>query len=88
MNPWITGRIIESMQHDSRSRADEARLGRVANAHAPAPIRRTFVPEPEPPRRERVGLALARLGLRIAGNCQLHVARVRSTDRVGAPSHS
>jgi hypothetical protein len=87
MNPWITGRIIESMQHDSRSRADEARLGRIATRPAPHAVRAP-ISEPEPPRRERFGLAVARLGLRIAGDCQLRIARARSTNQPAVPSHS
>lgn len=65
MNPWITGRIIETMQQEARNRGDEARLGRQATArprHQPV-----IEPEPRAPRRARIGLAVARLGLRIAG---------------------
>jgi hypothetical protein len=65
MNPWITGRIIETMQQEARNRGDEARLGRQATSrpsHQPA-----IEPEPREPRRTRIGLAVARLGLRIAG---------------------
>jgi hypothetical protein len=52
MHPWITGRIVETMQHEARTRAAHSRTGRA--------------PESEP-RRERLGLAVARLGYRIAG---------------------
>ena len=65
MHPWITGRIIENMQHDARNRGDDARLGRVASQHRP-PMQ-LEAREPREPRRERVGLAVARLGLRLAG---------------------
>jgi hypothetical protein len=65
MHPWIAGRIIENMQHEARSRADESRLGRVATQHRP-PLQ-AEAREPREPRRERVGLAVARLGLRLAG---------------------
>jgi hypothetical protein len=60
MNPWITGRIIETMQQEARDRGAEARLGREARRH---PVDR----EPRDPRRERFGLVVARIGLRIAG---------------------
>jgi hypothetical protein len=53
MHPWITGRIVETMQHEARERAARTRSRPAA-----------LVPEP---RRERVGLAVARLGYRIAG---------------------
>lgn len=82
MHPWITGRIIENMQHDARTRADNSRLGHVA-----APRRRPMqaeAREPREPRRERVGLAVARLGLRLAGRdttpltpAHAHSARTR-----------
>jgi hypothetical protein len=65
MNPWITGRIIETMQQEARNRGDEARLGRQATARPAS--RRAIDPEPREPRRTRVGFAVARLGLRIAG---------------------
>jgi hypothetical protein len=61
MHPWITGRIIENMQHEARTRGDEARLGQAA------PRRTPMQAEAREPRRERVGLAVARLGLRVAG---------------------
>ena len=65
MNPWITGRIIETMQQEARNRGDEARLGRQATARPRH--ERAIHAEPRAPRRTRIGLAVARLGLRIAG---------------------
>jgi hypothetical protein len=53
MHPWMAGRIVETMQREARVRAA---------ARGPAP--------PRPARvgfRARLGLALARLGYRIAG---------------------
>jgi hypothetical protein len=64
MNPWITGRIIEQMQHEARKNGEQARLGRQATH---AETLRDGPPEPREPRRTRIGLALARVGLRIAG---------------------
>ncbi len=61
MHPWITGRIIETMQHDARARGERERLGHAAARD------RALAPEPREPRRERLGLALARVGLRLAG---------------------
>ena len=86
MNPWITGRIIETMQQEARNRGDEARLGRQATArprHQPAIER-----EPRAPRRARLGLAVARLGLRIAGpRGKLVTARpVSSTPNISTPN--
>jgi hypothetical protein len=65
MHPWIAGRIIENMQHDARSRGDDARLGHIAAQRRP-PLH-SEVREPREPRRERFGLAVARFGLRVAG---------------------
>jgi len=65
MHPWITGRIIDTMQHDARARAEQQRLGDVAR-HARHRAAATGAP-PLPGRRERVGLAVARIGLRLAG---------------------
>ena len=62
MNPWVTGRIIEQMQAEARDRGRQSRLHRDAVAQ-----RRQVVAEPREPRRERLGLAVARMGLRIAG---------------------
>jgi hypothetical protein len=62
MNPWMTGRIIEHMQAEARESARTAQLHRAAIAH-----RRHAAPEIREPRRARVGLAVARVGLRIAG---------------------
>ncbi|MGZ6979746.1 MAG: hypothetical protein ACXVJW_16670 [Acidimicrobiia bacterium] len=67
MNPWITGRIIETMQHDYRARGDEARLGRAATSPRRAAHEQAHARNTESPRRERFGLAIARVGLRIAG---------------------
>jgi hypothetical protein len=69
MNPWITGRIIETMHQEARNQARQSRLGRDA-VHAPAPApARVLAPEPQEARRERLGLAVARFGLRLAGRC-------------------
>ncbi len=71
MNPWIAGRIIETMQQEAQRNGAEARLGRQATA------RRTRAPSVEAarePRRARIGLAVARLGLRIAGRHDAAVA--------------
>ena len=65
MHPWITGRIIDTMQHDARARAEQQRLGEVAR-HARARAAPTRAATPLP-RRERLGLAVARVGLRLAG---------------------
>ena len=65
MNPWITGRIIETMQQEARNRGDEARLGRQDTARPRH--QHAIEPDPRAPRRARIGLAVARLGLRIAG---------------------
>jgi hypothetical protein len=62
MHPWITGRIIETMQHDARARGERERLGHEVTARRSAPR-----VEPRQPRRTRVGLAVARAGLRLAG---------------------
>jgi hypothetical protein len=62
MNPWITGRIIEQMQADARESAHQSRLHRDAMAQ-----RRQAAADTREPRRERLGLAVARVGLRIAG---------------------
>ena len=63
MNPWVAGRIVEQMQIEARNRGRDAQLvPRAIRAEA----RAKAVHEREP-RRERVGLAVARLGLRIAG---------------------
>jgi hypothetical protein len=64
MNPWIAGRIIETMQQEARARGEEARLGRGA--------------APRPPRKARIGLAVARIGLRLAGE-STHAAPRDST---------
>ena len=64
MHPWMTGRIIETMQHEARARGDNARLGHVAT-HRERP-RPAMGAEPHEPRRERLGLAVARFGLRLA----------------------
>jgi hypothetical protein len=64
VNPWITGRIVETMQQEARKNGERARLGRHATAHRqPASV------APTEHRRPRVslGLAVARLGFRIAG---------------------
>lgn len=61
MHPWITGRIIDTMQHDARARAEQQRLGHLARDS------RTRSAPPLPRGRERVGLAVARIGLRLAG---------------------
>ena len=61
MNPWITGRLIDQMQAETRNRAQQDRLHRDARA-----FRRITTRSPEP-HRARVGLAVARLGLRMAG---------------------
>lgn len=60
MNPWIAGRIVETVQQEARKQGAQARQGRLAGA-------------PEP-RRKRVGLAVSRLGLRIAGRPDFEVA--------------
>jgi hypothetical protein len=52
MNPWVTGRIVEQIQIEARNAASRDRTHRDATREA---------------KRERVGLAVARLGLRIAG---------------------
>lgn len=54
MNPWVAGRIVEQMQIEARTRAHDDRV-----VHQAAQMRE--------PRRERLGLAVARLGLRMAG---------------------
>jgi hypothetical protein len=72
MNPWITGRIIETMQQEARNRGAEARLGREARRH-PVDL------EPRDPRRQRLGLAVARIGLRIAGRTDQPIAITRPT---------
>jgi len=76
MNPWITGRIIETMQQEARKNGEQARLGHHAHLH------RRAMAAPREPRRARLGLAVARLGLRIAGECdRLTIARPGSTTR-------
>lgn len=65
MNPWIAGRIIETMHQEARNRGDEARLGRQATARPRH--ERAIEAAPRAARRTRIGLAVARLGLRIAG---------------------
>lgn len=62
MNPWIAGRIVETMQQEARKSGEQARLGRHATSHHQADVSQTHEP-----RRTQVGLAVARLGLRIAG---------------------
>ena len=62
MNPWVTGRIIEQVQTEARERAREAELHRAAVTY-----RKQVAAETCEPRRARVGLAVARIGLRIAG---------------------
>jgi hypothetical protein len=69
MNPWITGRIIETMQQEARNQGHQSRLGREAALHRAAPPERARAPEAREPRRERFGLAVARFGLRLAGRC-------------------
>jgi hypothetical protein len=58
MNPWISGRIIEQMQREARTRAHHERVGRDARAAAddrrPAPAT-TSAPKPRH-RRRRVRL--------------------------------
>jgi hypothetical protein len=76
MNPWITGRIIETMQQEARNRGAEARLGLEARRH---PVDRPIDVEPRDPRRERLGLAVARVGLRIAGRTDQPIATTRPT---------
>jgi hypothetical protein len=53
MHPWITGRIVETMQDEAKARARHADLGRNVREHER--------------RRQRIGRALASLGHRIAG---------------------
>jgi hypothetical protein len=53
MHPWIAGRIVTTLQEEARRHAAEARTGRALVS--------------PPRRRERLGLAVARVGLRIAG---------------------
>jgi hypothetical protein len=71
MNPWAAGRIIEQMQVEARNRARDDRLVRQAmrarDTRAPAPVHE--------PRRERLGLAVARVGFRIAGHNAEPLAR-------------
>ena len=52
MNPWVAGRIIEQVQIEARKTAAREHLMHQAATE---------------PRRERLGLAVARFGLRIAG---------------------
>jgi hypothetical protein len=64
MNPWIAGRIVETMQQEARKNGEQDRLGRHATAHR----RPASVASPERHRpRVGLGLAVARLGFRIAG---------------------
>ncbi len=62
MNPWVTGKIIEQMQREARDNARRARLQREAGLR-----RRHATVATREPRRERLGLAVARFGFRIAG---------------------
>ena len=65
MHPWITGRIIDTMQRDARARAEEQRLGGAARDGRTRAAATGAAALPR--RRERVGLAVARVGLRLAG---------------------
>ncbi len=58
MNPWVAGRIVEQIHVEARKNAHREHQAHQSTAE---------------PRRERLGLAVARVGLRIAG---------RRTDRV------
>jgi hypothetical protein len=62
MNLWVTGRIIDQMQAEARENARRDQLHRAAVTH-----RRQVAAADCEPRRARVGLAVARIGLRIAG---------------------
>jgi hypothetical protein len=84
MHPWIAGRIVETMQHDSRARSDHARLARTAVAPRPLGAHDA---EPREPYRARVGFALARVGLRIAGARDPAIARVVTATPATDPNH-
>jgi hypothetical protein len=69
MNPWITGRIIDTMQQEAQQQARQSRLGHEAAPRRTTQPERVLAAEAREPRRERLGLAVARFGLRLAGRC-------------------
>jgi hypothetical protein len=76
MNPWVAGRIIEQMQIEARSRAHEDRLAHQVADHRQEPgLSGT---PPHDPKRQRFGLAVARVGLRIAGRSAEQIAGPRA----------
>lgn len=69
MNPWVAGRIVEQIHVEAQKNAHRERTH---HAHRAA----------TEPRRERLGLAVARIGLRIAGR---RADRVTVARRFPAP---
>jgi hypothetical protein len=67
MNPWVAGRIVEQIHVEAQK-----------NAHREHQMHRATAQ----PRRERLGLAVARVGLRIAGR---RADRVTVARRFSAP---
>ena len=65
MNPWVAGRIVEQIHVEAQK-----------NAHREHQSRQSHRAIAEP-RRERVGLAVARIGLRIAGRRADRIAVAR-----------
>jgi hypothetical protein len=76
MNPWVAGRIIEQMQIEARGRAHKDRLAHQVADHRHEP----GLPgtRPHDSKRERFGLAVARVGLRIAGRSAEQIAGSRA----------
>ena len=82
MNPWITGQLIEATQRAARDNARQARVGRHATL-ARHERRQEHAATSSEPRRARIGFAVARFGLRIAGRSGEQLARGRGLEHLG-----